>query len=65
MYNVALCISYRRANYFRGYKVSRTLKNFTLNKNFRGYGQPENYFTARIYHLHVAKSCVVDLRTRR
>ena len=42
---------YRRANYFRGYKILRILKILPLNKNFvekfRGYGQSAKVFTAR------------------
>ena len=60
---VAIAVdTYRRANYFQGYKISRILK--ISWKNFRGYGQlakllPHVASTWRNY------ACVNDLRTRR
>ena len=29
-------VTYRRANYFQGYKIFEDTQNFTLNKNFGG-----------------------------
>ena len=51
---------HRRANYFRGYKISRILRNFTLNKNFHGKNfegmdNPQNFL------VHVASMWRLDM----